>query len=94
MLKIICPYCGPRTENEFTFGGESYLTRPKREDNISDSEWGNYLYFRINPRGVHAENWRHTFGCGQWFNALRHTVTHEVLATYAMNASRPEVTPS
>lgn len=94
MLKITCPYCGPRTENEFTFGGQSYISRPKREDPITDGEWGDYLYFRINPRGVHAENWRHTFGCTQWFNALRNTVTHEFIATYAMNAPRPELASS
>ena len=43
-----------------------------------------YPFFRSNPKGEHAERWCHSFGCGQWFNVSRNTVTHEVLATYAM----------
>ena len=58
------------------------MARPPLE--CSDAEWGDYLYFRANPRGDHAERWRHSFGCGQWFNLLRHTVSHEVKAVSAI----------
>ncbi len=30
---------------------------------------------RDNTKGVHAERWRHTHGCGRFFNALRDTTT-------------------
>ena len=36
-----------------------------------------------------AERWRHTFGCGQWFNVVRDTVTHEVSAVYGIADPRP-----
>jgi sarcosine oxidase subunit delta len=38
--------------------------------------------------GEHAERWCHSFGCGQWFNVLRDTVTHEIVTTYGMGESR------
>lgn len=41
-----------------------------------------------NPMGEHAERWCHSFGCGQWFNVLRDTVTHEIVTTYGMGESR------
>jgi sarcosine oxidase, subunit delta len=87
MMSITCPHCGSRPEAEFTCGGQSHIQRPPLA--CSDVEWGAYLFFRDNPRGEHAERWRHTFGCGDWFNALRHTVTHEITATYAMTEPRP-----
>lgn len=88
MLRISCPYCGVRDENEFAFGGEAHLERPPL--GASDAEWTQYLFFRRNPLGEHAERWRHARGCGQWFNLLRHTLTHEVLAVYRMGGPRPE----
>ncbi len=32
-----------------------------------------------NPKGLHAERWRHIHGCGRYFNAVRHTVTDRIL---------------
>jgi sarcosine oxidase subunit delta len=51
--------------------------------------WGEYLFFRDNPKGQHSERWRHAQGCGQWFNLVRNTVTHEILSVYAITAPRP-----
>jgi sarcosine oxidase subunit delta len=76
MLRIECPYCGLRDEPEFSFGGEANITRPAA--GASDTEWADYLFFRSNPKGEHAERWCHTYGCGQWFNVVRDTVTHEI----------------
>jgi len=87
MMLLTCPYCGPRDEAEFVCGGTTHIARPALD--VSDAAWGEYLFFRENPRGVHHERWRHAFGCGQWFNVARHTVTHEVLAVYAMSAPPP-----
>jgi sarcosine oxidase subunit delta len=82
MMQIRCLYCGPRDESEFVCGGTSHLQRPPLE--ATDQEWGEYLFFRDNPKGVHLERWRHVHGCGRWFNLARHTVTHEILSVYAM----------
>ncbi len=84
MLLIPCPWCGPREETEFTCGGEAHIARPRQPSALSDGQWAEYLFMRRNPKGVHAERWRHTLGCGRWFNAARHTVSDEILAIYRM----------
>jgi sarcosine oxidase, subunit delta len=89
MLLIACPYCGPRAESEFTCGGESHITRPGPSEKVSDEAWADYLFFRKNPKGVHYERWCHSFGCRQWFNVARDTLTHEIKAVYRMGAPRP-----
>jgi sarcosine oxidase, subunit delta len=78
MLLIPCPWCGPRDEAEFTCGGEAYLVRPPI--GCSNSEWAAYLFERKNPRGLTTERWHHSFGCGQWMNVSRNTVTHAISA--------------
>jgi heterotetrameric sarcosine oxidase delta subunit len=84
MLQINCPWCGIRDQEEFTFGGQAHRQRPSKPAQTTDAEWSAYLFNRTNPKGVHREKWRHTFGCRQWFNVARHTVTHEVFAIYPM----------
>ena len=89
MLQISCPWCKQRDEVEFTFGGESHLTRP--DPNIAtDAEWADYLFNRSNPRGIHHECWCHSYGCGRWFNVARDTVTHEIVAVYEMGDPAPD----
>jgi sarcosine oxidase, subunit delta len=87
MMLLTCPYCGPRDESEFSCGGTTHIVRPPLT--ATDTEWGEYLFFRDNPKGVLRERWRHAYGCGRWFNVARHTVTHEVLAVYAMTEAPP-----
>jgi sarcosine oxidase, subunit delta len=87
MMQIPCIRCGLRDENEFTCGGTSHMMRPALDQ--SDQIWAEYLFFRDNPKGRHLERWRHTLGCGQWFNLARDTVTHEVLSVYAMTDPPP-----
>lgn len=89
MLLIPCPYCGPRAETEFDYGGESHLTRPEPFGSVTDAEWGAYLYLRKNPKGAGRERWRHTHGCRQWLNLLRDTASHEILAAYRMDEAPP-----
>jgi sarcosine oxidase subunit delta len=80
MMQLVCPWCGPRDEPEFVCGGTAHIQRPALD--ASDRGWAEYLYFRDNPKGLHHERWRHAYGCGQWFNVARNTVTHEVLSVY------------
>ena len=91
MLLIQCPWCGPRSEDEFRFGGESHIERPAHPEQVTDRQWAEYLFFRINPRGVHRERWRHHFGCRQWFNVARDTVSHEILAVYRLDEPCPDL---
>ena len=90
MMHIHCPWCGPRNEEEFCCGGQSHITRPPDPKAVSDAQWADYLFTRINPKGVHLERWRHTFGCRQWFNMARHTVSHEIVAIYKMGEPAPK----
>ncbi|WP_425585772.1 sarcosine oxidase subunit delta [Verticiella sediminum] len=88
-MLLTCPWCGPRMESEFHCGGPAHLTRPPLT--CSDDEWADYLLMRDNPAGPHRERWRHTYGCGQWFNVLRDTLTHEVTQTYRMGTAAGDV---
>jgi len=89
MLLIACPWCGPRDEIEFVCGGQSHIVRPEPYDEVSDETWGDYLFFRDNPKGNHRERWHHSFGCRQWFNVVRSTVTHEIVSVYRMGEPPP-----
>jgi sarcosine oxidase subunit delta len=88
MLRIPCPYCGVRDEPEFIFGGPSHITRPALE--VDDATWTQYLFDRENPAGLHHERWLHAYGCGLWFNVARNTLTHELVAVYAMGDPKPD----
>ena len=87
MMQIPCPWCGMRDEPEFVYGGTTHLVRPGLE--ATDQQWGDYLFFRDNPRGRHLERWCHAYGCGQWFNVARDTVTHAVLTVYRITEAAP-----
>jgi sarcosine oxidase subunit delta len=90
MLLIDCPYCGPRPEIEFRYGGEAHLARPVDPSQLSDEEWASFLYRRSNPKGRFAERWRHTHGCARFFNAIRDTVSDKFVCTYKTGDPPPE----
>ena len=87
MLLIPCPYCGPRPEIEFRCGGEAHIARPGGARKVDDADWAKYLFYRTNPKGVHAERWLHAHGCQRWFNALRDTASDRIVETYAMGVA-------
>jgi sarcosine oxidase subunit delta len=89
MLLIPCPYCGPRPELEFSYGGEAGLARPADPSALDDAAWADFLYQRKNPRGPHDERWRHAHGCGQFFNARRNTVTDLFAASWKVGEAAP-----
>jgi len=93
MLLIHCPYCDEALpELEFAYAGEAHIGRPADPMSLSDEEWRDFLFIRSNPRGLHAERWRHIHGCGRFFNALRDTVSDRFLTTYPAGQPRPDVT--
>ncbi len=91
MLLIPCPYCGAREETEFTCGGEAHIARPLEPEKLSDAAWGDYVFMRKNPKGVHYERWMHAKGCRRYFNVARDTVTHEIYAVYEMGQPAPMI---
>ncbi|MGW5425092.1 sarcosine oxidase subunit delta family protein [Streptomyces sp. NPDC003943] len=92
MLLIPCPWCGPRDEAEFHYGGQAHVPYPEDPAALTDEEWARYLFFRDNPKGPFAERWSHAAGCRRWFNAVRDTATNEILAVYRPGEARPATT--
>ena len=83
MFHIHCPYCDEwREEEEFHPRGQAHIARPEDPAGCSDEQWGDYLFFRDNPRGIHHELWVHAVGCRKFFNVTRHTQSYEILETY------------
>ena len=89
MLRIPCPYCGPRDETEFHYGGQAHVAYPADPDALDDAAWAEYLFVRDNPKGEWAERWAHSGGCRRWFNLIRDTATHSVLQSYEAGEPRP-----
>ena len=52
MLLIECPWCGPREDSEFAYGGQADIVRPNPSESASDAQWADYLFMRTNPRGL------------------------------------------
>lgn len=78
MLLITCPFCGPRNEAEFTYGGPVKPTRPD-PDTVDDAEWTQWLAQAPNPVGPVLERWCHTRGCGIWLALWRDTRSHDIV---------------
>jgi sarcosine oxidase subunit delta len=78
MLLIPCPWCGPREEIEFRYGGQAGITFSGDPGSISDADLAELLYMRDNPKGVWTERWFHSAGCRRWFDVDRDTSTYEI----------------
>ena len=89
MQLITCPFCGPREEAEFHYGGQAHVPYPDEPAALTDEQWAQYVFFRDNPKGPFAERWMHASGCRRWFNALRDTATHQMLAVYRLDEPKP-----
>ncbi len=91
-MRVRCPYCGERSNDEFTVLGDAdaLLARPAENDAQAFYE---YAYVRANPAGQHRELWYHAAGCRRWLIVTRDTRTHEIAAvTFA--SARSERDPS
>ena len=85
MLLIVCPHCGPRNSNEFSFLGE----RSARPDvaTTTPAEWRRYLYMKSNPAGRQDERWFHGAGCRRFLDITRDTTTNEILEVRDVTAA-------
>jgi heterotetrameric sarcosine oxidase delta subunit len=89
MLQIPCPWCGPRDEIEFRYGGEAHVAYPDTVSSVDDGELARYIFYRGNPKGRFQERWVHQHGCRRWFNVVRDTVTHEIAGSYRAGEEPP-----
>ena len=88
MLSIYCPYCNEmRDEEEFSYSGEAHIKRPEKPFELTDEQWGQYLFFRKNPSTLHAEMWNHSSGCRQYFNVVRDMQSYKITETYPIAKS-------
>ena len=91
MFLIHCPWCGARDQSEFSCHGEAHIVRPPNPEQLSEPAWGDYVFFRKNPKGIHHERWVHSHGCRRWFNVVRDTRNDRIHATYQPGDPIPEV---
>ena len=80
MLLIPCPWCGPRDESEFRYGGEAGVTLPAATPSLDDVAWAEWVFVRSNPKGPLTERWCHSHGCRRWFTISRDTASDEILS--------------
>lgn len=78
-MRIPCPHCGERGNEEFSYLGAAGLVRP--EPDAPEASWVDYVYLRDNPAGLHGELWHHVHGCRRWLVVTRDTRTHRIMAT-------------
>ncbi|HSY66245.1 MAG TPA: sarcosine oxidase subunit delta [Terriglobales bacterium] len=76
---IPCPNCGNRSVYEFRFGGE---VQAPPTSAAPPGDWQKHRFNRVNAAGVQAEWWFHRSGCRQWMQAVRNTVSNEVLESF------------
>jgi sarcosine oxidase subunit delta len=91
MLLIPCPWCGARSQVEFTYGGDATVKRPAPD--APDAAWYAYVYVRDNPLGPHDEWWLHSAGCRRWIKVRRDTRTHDILASAQPDHALPGSAP-
>lgn len=76
-MRIRCPYCGERSNDEFTMLGDADALLARPTDSASQA-FHDYAYLRTNPAGQLRELWYHAAGCRRWLVVTRDTRTHEV----------------
>jgi len=86
MIRINCPFCGPRDHSEFTYGGDASIVYPALD--APSEEWVQAVFERENIRGRQSETWHHQGGCRTWLIVERDTMTHEI---FSVRAAHDEV---
>ena len=82
---VPCPNCGSRSVYEFRFGGE---VKEVPAPDASQAEWLDYRFNRVNAAGVQKEWWFHRSGCRQWLQAVRDTISNEILESFLVEEKR------
>ena len=77
-MRIACPYCGERSNAEFTYLGDAAPGRPDGGA-AAAGDFFDYVYVRRNPPGLLREWWQHSGGCRAWLTVERNITTHEIV---------------
>jgi heterotetrameric sarcosine oxidase delta subunit len=88
-VRINCPFCGPRGNEEFTYLGDASVRRPDPVGPHAPQAFYDYVYTRDNPSGLHQEYWYHGGGCRSWLVVTRNTRTHDVSDVRLASQVRP-----
>ena len=87
-MRITCPYCGERGNEEFSYLGDASPVRPDPAGAHAAQQFAEYVYLRDNLRGACRELWYHAAGCHAWLVVTRDTMTHEITGVeFAKNAT-------
>jgi len=76
MIRIDCPFCGPRDHSEFHYGQDGTIQYPDLGAPMAD--WVEAVFQRDNPDGVITETWQHVNGCRMWLVVERDTRSHAI----------------
>jgi methylglutamate dehydrogenase subunit B len=77
-VRIVCPYCGERGNEEFSYLGDASPVRPDPAGTNHAERFAEYVYLRDNLRGPQRELWYHAAGCHSWLVVTRNTMSHEI----------------
>jgi heterotetrameric sarcosine oxidase delta subunit len=81
MLLLPCPYCGPRDEGEFHYGGP-LRAMPPMDGTADAAAWqaalGTGAPLGGHPGGPLREIWYHASGCACWITLSRDLVSHHI----------------
>lgn len=77
-MRLVCPYCGERSLDEFLYSGDATVNRPNHASPEAMDAYVDYVYVRANPPGPHRELWYHAAGCHAWLVVTRNVSSHVV----------------
>jgi len=77
-MRIHCPYCGERGNDEFSYLGDASVVRPDASAPNAEDAFYAFAYERRNVAGPTQELWYHAAGCHAWLVVTRNTRTHEI----------------
>ncbi|WP_336099110.1 MULTISPECIES: sarcosine oxidase subunit delta [unclassified Roseovarius] len=89
MIRISCPFCGPRDHAEFSYGGDGSITYPALDAPLE--AWHDAVFLRENICGRQVETWQHVHGCRLWLKVERDTMTHEIYSVTPAQAALAKV---
>ncbi len=71
-MRIVCPFCGERGNEEFSYLGDASPVRPDPGGDQASQKFADYVYLRDNPRGAFRELWYHQPAVmpGSWSRAI------------------------
>ena len=89
MQLIACPWCGPREETEFHYGGQAHVAYPADPQALTDEEWARLRVLPVQPQGPVRRTVEPHAGCRRWFNAVRDTATYRFHGVYRVDEQKP-----